>query len=36
LLLTTVPMVLLPSVGAGLAATLPARWTFAGGLGIEG
>ncbi|WP_256460640.1 MFS transporter [Bradyrhizobium ontarionense] len=32
----TVPMVLLPSVGAKLAAKLPARWYFAGGLGIVG
>lgn len=32
----TVPMFLLPSVGAKLAATLPARWYFAGGLGIVG
>ena len=38
LLLTalTVPMFLLPSVGAKLAAKLPARWYFAGGLGILG
>lgn len=38
LLLTTltVPMVLLPSIGAKLAATLPARWYFAGGLAIVG
>jgi MFS family permease len=38
LLLTalTVPMFLLPSVGAKLAAKLPARWYFAGGLGIVG
>ena len=38
LLLTalTVPMVLLPSVGARLAMRLPARWYFAGGLGIVG
>jgi EmrB/QacA subfamily drug resistance transporter len=38
LLLTalTVPMFLLPSVGARLAAKLPARWYFAGGLGIVG
>ena len=32
----TVPMFLLPSVGAKLAAKLPARWYFAGGLGIVG
>jgi MFS family permease len=32
----TVPMVLLPSVGARLALRLPARWYFAGGLGIVG
>ena len=32
----TVPMFLLPSVGARLAAKLPARWYFAGGLGIVG
>jgi EmrB/QacA subfamily drug resistance transporter len=38
LLLTalTAPMFLLPSVGAKLAARLPARWFFAGGLGIVG
>ena len=38
LLLTalTAPMLLLPSVGAKLAAKLPARWFFAGGLGIVG
>ena len=38
LLLTalTVPMLLLPSVGARLATKLPARWYFAGGLGIIG
>lgn len=38
LLLTalTVPMFLLPSVGAKVAAKLPARWYFAGGLGIVG
>jgi MFS family permease len=32
----TVPMFLLPSVGAKLAAKLPARWYFAGGLGMVG
>lgn len=32
----TVPMVVLPSTGARLAVTLPARWYFAGGLGIVG
>jgi len=32
----TVPMFLLPSVGAKLAAKLPARWYFAGGLGVVG
>ena len=32
----TVPMFLLPSIGAKLAAKLPARWYFAGGLGIVG
>jgi MFS family permease len=32
----TLPMFLLPSVGAKLAAKLPARWYFAGGLGIVG
>jgi MFS family permease len=32
----TVPMFLLPSLGAKLAAQLPARWYFAGGLGIVG
>jgi MFS family permease len=32
----TLPMLLLPSVGAKLAAKLPARWYFAGGLGIVG
>ena len=32
----TVPMFLLPSAGARLAATLPPRWYFAGGLGIVG
>jgi predicted MFS family arabinose efflux permease len=32
----TVPMFLLPSVGAKLAVKLPARWYFAGGLGIVG
>ena len=32
----TVPMFLLPSVGAKMAAKLPARWYFAGGLGIVG
>ncbi|MBV9518757.1 MAG: MFS transporter, partial [Hyphomicrobiales bacterium] len=32
----TVPMFLLPSVGAKLAAKLPVRWYFAGGLGIVG
>ena len=32
----TVPMFLLPSMGAKLAAKLPARWYFAGGLGIVG
>jgi len=32
----TVPMFLLPSLGARLAAKLPARWYFAGGLGIVG
>jgi MFS family permease len=32
----TAPMFLLPSVGARLALRLPARWYFAGGLGIVG
>lgn len=32
----TVPMFLLPSLGAKLSAMLPARWYFAGGLGIVG
>jgi len=32
----TLPMFLLPSLGARLAARLPARWYFAGGLGIVG
>jgi MFS family permease len=32
----TAPMFLLPSVGAKLAAKLPARWYFAAGLGIVG
>jgi EmrB/QacA subfamily drug resistance transporter len=32
----TVPMFLLPSIGAKLTAKLPARWYFAGGLGIVG
>jgi EmrB/QacA subfamily drug resistance transporter len=32
----TVPMFLLPSFGAKLAAKLPTRWYFAGGLGIVG
>ena len=32
----TSPMFLLPSVGAKLSAKLPARWYFAGGLGIIG
>jgi EmrB/QacA subfamily drug resistance transporter len=32
----TMPMLLLPSVGAKLAELLPARWYFAGGLGIVG
>jgi EmrB/QacA subfamily drug resistance transporter len=32
----TIPMFLLPSVGAKIAAKLPARWYFAGGLGIVG
>jgi MFS family permease len=32
----TVPMFLMPSIGARLAAKLPARWYFAGGLGIVG
>jgi EmrB/QacA subfamily drug resistance transporter len=32
----TLPMLLLPSVGAKLAVKLPARWYFAGGLGIVG
>jgi EmrB/QacA subfamily drug resistance transporter len=32
----TVPMFLLPSVGVKLALKLPARWYFAGGLGIVG
>jgi EmrB/QacA subfamily drug resistance transporter len=32
----TVPMFLLPSVGAKLAAKLPAQWFFAGGLAIVG
>jgi EmrB/QacA subfamily drug resistance transporter len=32
----TVPMFLLPSVGARLALKLPARWYFAGGLGVIG
>jgi predicted MFS family arabinose efflux permease len=38
LLLTalTIPMFLLPSIGAKVAAKLPARWYFAGGLGIVG
>jgi MFS family permease len=32
----TAPMFLLPSIGAKLAAKLPARWYFAGGLAIVG
>lgn len=32
----TVPMFLLPSFGAKLATMLPARWYFAGGLGVVG
>lgn len=32
----TVPMFLLPSLGAKVAARLPARWYFAGGLGVVG
>jgi EmrB/QacA subfamily drug resistance transporter len=32
----TVPMFLLPSIGAKLAVKLPPRWYFAGGLGIVG
>lgn len=31
-----VPMFLSPSIGAELVAWLPARWYFAGGLGIVG
>jgi EmrB/QacA subfamily drug resistance transporter len=38
LLLTalTLPMLILPTIGAKLAAKLPSRWFFAGGLGIIG
>jgi EmrB/QacA subfamily drug resistance transporter len=32
----TIPMFLLPSIGARLAPKLPARWYFTGGLGIVG
>ncbi len=32
----TAPMLLLPSAGATLAAKLPARWYFTGGLGVVG
>jgi EmrB/QacA subfamily drug resistance transporter len=32
----TIPMFLLPSIGAKVAAKLPARWYFAGGLGVVG